>query len=133
LELLSQPQVLRQPGSSMFCCICDQVFVPTNMIMALAVCSHKFHQPSSSHRFADPQHLHAVPSVMLPLPFPALTRPILHTAQISMTLTHRSRQSQLRLERRWQRLLGALVGGRDLQSTDLQALGVAPATMPLQW
>ena len=43
LELLSQPQVLVQPGSSMLCCICGQVFVPTDM-MALPVCSHKFHQ-----------------------------------------------------------------------------------------
>ncbi|KAM0845584.1 hypothetical protein ACQ4PT_056271 [Festuca glaucescens] len=44
LELLSQPPVLVQPGSSMFCCICGQVFVPTDTIMALPVCSHKFHQ-----------------------------------------------------------------------------------------
>jgi hypothetical protein len=44
LELLSQPPVLVQPGSRMFCCICGQFFVPGDLIMALPACSHKFHQ-----------------------------------------------------------------------------------------
>uniref|UniRef100_A0ACD5THQ7 Uncharacterized protein n=1 Tax=Avena sativa TaxID=4498 RepID=A0ACD5THQ7_AVESA len=44
LELLSQPPVLVLPGSGLFCCICGQVFLPTDMVLALPVCSHKFHE-----------------------------------------------------------------------------------------
>ncbi|CAM0955955.1 unnamed protein product [Alopecurus aequalis] len=44
LELLSQPVVLVQPGSSMLCFICGHLFVPTDVILALPSCSHKFHQ-----------------------------------------------------------------------------------------
>lgn len=42
LGLLSQPPVLLQRG--MFCCICAQDFAPTDMIRALPVCLHKFHE-----------------------------------------------------------------------------------------
>ncbi|XP_045086192.2 uncharacterized protein [Aegilops tauschii subsp. strangulata] len=42
LGLLSQPPVLLQQG--MFCCICAQEFAPTDMILALPACLHKFHE-----------------------------------------------------------------------------------------
>ncbi|XP_044405474.1 E3 ubiquitin-protein ligase EL5-like [Triticum aestivum] len=42
LGLLSQPRVLLQQG--MFCCICAQNFVPSDMILSLPACLHKFHE-----------------------------------------------------------------------------------------
>ncbi|XP_044954141.1 uncharacterized protein LOC123404279 [Hordeum vulgare subsp. vulgare] len=42
LGLLSQPPVLLRKG--MFCCICAQEFVPTDRILALSACLHKFHE-----------------------------------------------------------------------------------------
>ncbi|KAI5017390.1 hypothetical protein ZWY2020_042278 [Hordeum vulgare] len=42
LGLLSQPPVLLQKG--MFCCICSQEFAPTDRILALSTCLHKFHE-----------------------------------------------------------------------------------------
>ncbi|XBI43487.1 hypothetical protein VPH35_108254 [Triticum aestivum] len=42
LGLLSQPPVLLQQG--MFCCVCAQDFTPTDTILALPACLHKFHE-----------------------------------------------------------------------------------------
>jgi hypothetical protein len=70
LELLSQPPVLVQPGSGMFCCICGQVFVPTDMILALPVCSHKFHQLCIISRIRRPGAPSCCPFCHAPITMP---------------------------------------------------------------
>ncbi|XP_047043636.1 uncharacterized protein LOC124647810 [Lolium rigidum] len=70
LELLSQPPVLVQPGSRMFCCICGQFFVPGDLIMALPVCSHKFHQSCVISRIRRPAAPSCCPFCDAPITIP---------------------------------------------------------------
>ncbi|CAN6333438.1 unnamed protein product [Urochloa humidicola] len=44
LKLLSVPSVRIKPGHSMDCIICKHEFLPIDVLLALPVCSHVFHQ-----------------------------------------------------------------------------------------
>ncbi|CAL4900169.1 unnamed protein product [Urochloa decumbens] len=44
LKLISLPAVRIKPGQSMNCIICKHEFLPTDVLLALPVCSHVFHQ-----------------------------------------------------------------------------------------
>ncbi|CAN6337943.1 unnamed protein product [Urochloa humidicola] len=44
LKLISLPAVWIKPGQSMDCIICKHEFLPTDVLLALPVCSHVFHQ-----------------------------------------------------------------------------------------
>lgn len=43
-ELLSLPAVRIKPGQRMVCIVCKHEFLPTDVLLALPVCSHVFHQ-----------------------------------------------------------------------------------------
>ncbi|XP_044319163.1 E3 ubiquitin-protein ligase Os03g0188200 [Triticum aestivum] len=129
LALLAQPPVLLQQG--MFCCICAQDFAPTDMILALPACLHKFHE-----RCIIPWIRGHAPyccpfceaSITMPCPDPDKTYSSDRYDVKAQTMVAPDPPGVEVAE-----AVGALVGGCALHWTDSQAAGGdAPAVMPLQ-
>ncbi|KAI4984957.1 hypothetical protein ZWY2020_017587 [Hordeum vulgare] len=94
LGLLSQPPVLLQKG--MFYCISAQEFAPTDRILALSACLHKFHE------LCIIPWIHCHTPYCCPFCDASITIPCADPDK-----TYTSDQYDLRLERRWQRLWGS--------------------------
>ncbi|CAN6347228.1 unnamed protein product [Urochloa humidicola] len=77
LKLLSLPAVRIKPGQSMDCIICKHEFLPTDVLLALPVCSHVFHQACIVNWLccnAPPYCPSCYASITIPIPIPDKTK-----------------------------------------------------------